>query len=127
MRPILFFLAVLLTVSCGPSHAGALDETRYCGLPKRNTKGDIIRRADVLAAFKKEHPCPVNGATSGSCSGWAMDHVIPLACGGCDSVSNLQWLPNGIKSAAVIGKDRFERKINGGHVDGTGCGVPPLL
>jgi hypothetical protein len=89
----------------------ALDEVRYCGEPKREADGSIARSREVLGAFKRVHPCPANGATSGACPGWAIDHVIPLACGGCDAVSNLQWLPNELKSKAVIGKDRFERRI----------------
>lgn len=111
-KPSNVLLACLLAVPmvCA-AQLPALAELRYCGSPKRDKNGEITRRADVIAAFKKEHPCPVNNAVSGSCPGWAIDHVIPLACGGCDAVSNLQWLPNGIKSAAVIGKDRFERKI----------------
>lgn len=110
------------------AEAGPLDETRYCGPPRRDAKGQIIRRADVLTAFKREHTCPVTGVSTGACPGWAIDHVIPLACGGCDAVSNLQWLPNGLKSVATIGKDRFERKIYGGHVDGAGnCTAPPML
>lgn len=88
-----------------------LEEQRYCGPPARAASGEIKRRADVLAAFRRAHPCPVTGLSTGACTGWAIDHVIPLACGGCDAVSNLQWLPNGLKSVAVIGKDRFERKI----------------
>lgn len=88
-----------------------LEEQRYCGTPRRSSDGSIYRRTDVLAAFKKAHPCPVTGHSTGACGGWAIDHIIPLACGGCDAVSNLQWLPNGIKSAPTIGKDRFERKI----------------
>jgi hypothetical protein len=97
-----------------PAYAQPLDplvEQRYCGPPARTATGEIKRRAAVLGAFRRAHPCPVTGSTSGACPGWAIDHVIPLACGGCDAVSNLQWLPNGLKSAAVIGKDRFERKI----------------
>ena len=93
--------------------AGPLEETRVCGEPRRNAKGEIIRRSDVLTAFQKAHPCPVTGSTSGACPGWAKDHVIPLADGGCDSVHNLQWLPEAIKScSAQTCKDRFERKIN---------------
>jgi hypothetical protein len=88
----------------------ALEEQRYCGVPKRAADGTIARRTDVLVAFKKAHPCPATGKMSGACGGWAIDHVIPLACGGCDAVSNLQWLPNSIKSSTT-GKDRFERKI----------------
>ena len=44
--------------------------------------------------------------------GWAKNHTIPLACGGADSVSNLQWLPVVIKSGWQDWQiDRFERKI----------------
>lgn len=89
-----------------------LMEQRYCGPPLRNEDGSIRRSAAVLSAFQRQHPCPSTGATSGACPGWARDHVIPLACGGCDAVSNLQWLPDAIKSAAgTYPKDRFERRI----------------
>lgn len=89
-----------------------LVETRYCGAPRRSATGDIIRRADVIAAFQKQHPCPSTGLTKGSCPGWEKDHVVPLACGGCDSVSNLQWFPTKLKaSAGTIAKDRWERKV----------------
>ena len=87
-----------------------MEELRYCGIPKRDEDGSISRSSEVIAQFKRIHPCPVNLKTSGTCNGWAIDHVIPLACGGCDSVNNMQWLPNEIKSSK-IGKDRFERKI----------------
>lgn len=94
------------------SHAGALDETRCCVTPVRDSKGVIVRRADVLRAFQKIHPCPSTGLTTGACPGWAKDHVISLACGGKDEVANMQWLPDQIKSAAgTYAKDRFERKI----------------
>lgn len=94
------------------SYAGPLDETRYCGEPKRNAKGEIVRRADVLAAFKKAHPCPATGLSTGSCPGWQMDHTIPLKCGGCDSVSNLAWLPVVIKAGpGQFPKDRWELKV----------------
>lgn len=88
-----------------------LQEIRYCGEPKRTATGTIMRRQDVLTSFRKVHPCPVTGLKTGACAGWAIDHIIPLACGGCDAVYNLQWLPNTLKSAPVTGKDRFERLI----------------
>ena len=88
-----------------PVYAGVLDETRYCGPPARDTKGQIIRRADVLRAFEKVHPCPAPVGTT--CPGWYRDHVIPLACGGCDAVSNLQWLPEAQWKAKTL----FERRI----------------
>lgn len=88
-----------------------LEEQRYCGPPHRDSAGNIYRRSDVRHAFRQFHPCPVTGGLSSKCPGWEIDHVIPLACGGCDAVSNMQWLPTGLKTAAKVGKDRFERKI----------------
>ena len=102
-----------------PAFAGPLDETRYCGAPARDAQGQIIRRADVLRAFERAHPCPAPVGekvsllaprarpVTSNCPGWYRDHVIPLACGGCDAVSNLQWLPE----AQWKAKSRFERKI----------------
>jgi len=105
-------VALILVFTPLLASAGALDETRYCGDPKRDDRGRIVRRADVIAAFKREHPCPANGARTGSCPGWAIDHVIPLAVGGCDAVRNLQWLPVEIKSCAgTVCKDRWERRV----------------
>lgn len=107
-------LAMAFFVQAQPSSeqsVSALEEMRYCGPPARLADGSIRRRSDVLAAFKRAHPCPVTGLATGTCPGWSMDHVIPLACGGCDAVSNLQWLPNALKTAPITGKDRFERKI----------------
>lgn len=109
MKLIVLFL--LLTPAF--IQAGPLDETRCCITPVRTANGDILRRADVLRAFQKSHPCPSTGLTTGACPNWAKDHVIPLVCGGKDEVSNLQWLPLPIKSAAgTYPKDRWERKIN---------------
>ena len=107
MRILFSLLFISITVNATP-----LDETRCCITPVRLADGTIKRRADVVLAFKKHHPCPVTGLSSGSCTGWAVDHVIPLACGGVDAVSNLQWLPLPIKSAAgIYPKDRWERKV----------------
>lgn len=88
-------------------------DARVCGEPKRDSSGTIVRSSSVLNDFQKIHPCPSTGLNKGTCPGWAKDHVIPLACGGCDSIENLQWLKNSIKSCAGTEcKDRWERKIN---------------
>lgn len=50
------------------------------------------RSASARRAFRKEHPCPVTGKTTGRCPGWEVDHIIPLACGGPDEPRNMQWL-----------------------------------
>ncbi len=100
---------IILAIAAGQAEAG---DKRICGEPARNERGDIIRRADVLDEFQRLHPCPSTGARRGACKGWAKDHIIPLACGGCDAVENLQWLPNAIKSAGGTSpKDRWERKV----------------
>lgn len=109
MNRILLSLMFVLSTA---AWAGPLDETRYCGSPVRNTDGTIKRSSTVLTAFKKIHPCPATGLTTGACPGWSMNHVIPLACGGCDSVSNLAWLPVQIKSCSSWWcVDRYERKV----------------
>jgi len=107
-------VALLVAVLLLPfgAQAGALDETRYCGDPRRDAQGRILRRADVLNAFAKLYACPATGLHKRSCPGWAIDHVIPLAVGGCDAVRNLQWLPDKIKSCSgTVCKDRWERKV----------------
>ena len=87
-------------------------DPRYCGPPARSESGRIERSKQVLNDFKRMHPCPSTKAHSGACPGWAIDHVIPLACGGCDAIMNLQWLPNNIKSGPEPDdKDRWERVI----------------
>lgn len=97
----------------GFAHAGPLDETRYCSVtPHRDADGSITRRADVLRAFRDSRPCPATQQKRGACRGWNIDHVIPLAVGGCDAVSNLQWLPVEIKRCGHPKcKDRWERII----------------
>ena len=111
IKKLLLALVIFIMSPALATNLPATEELRYCGGPLRSESGEIVRRNDVLYAFKKIHPCPVTGLSTGACPGWQMDHIIPLACGGCDSVNNMQWLPVGIKTAAVIGKDRFERKI----------------
>lgn len=94
------------------AHANPLLDERYVDEIKRDAKGQIMRRADVLVAFKKIHPCPSTGKNTGACKGWQMNHVIPLACGGIDAVSNLSWQPTVIKTCWQDWcQDRFERKI----------------
>lgn len=105
MRKIKIALALLtFTIALNVPAETKFEETRYCYGDKHS--------ADVVAAFRRIHPCPTTGLSTGSCPNWAVDHVIPLVVGGCDSVSNLQWLPNEIKSCAgTVCKDRWERKV----------------
>ena len=101
---LLFFIAL-------PALANPLIDERYVNEIKRDANGQIMRRADVLVAFKKIHPCPSTGKTTGACD-WEIDHVIPLSAFGSDTVSNLQWLPPAIKRCSgKLCKDRWERRV----------------
>lgn len=109
MKLLAFLLLLPLIAIAAPD---PLKETRYCGEPKRNAKGEIVRRADVLREFKRLYPCPATGQTTGSCPKWAINHTIPLASGGCDGISNLDWMPTAIKSCARPEcRDRWEREV----------------
>lgn len=97
-----------------PGDPAAPNDPRYCGEPERTADGRIKRDRAVLRAFATVFPCPSTMEARPSCPGWAIDHVIPLASGGCDSVINLQWLPDSIKSCPDDHcKDRWERTYHG--------------
>lgn len=91
------------------------DDPRYCYVPAavpRTADGAIARSAMVRYQFRRLYPCPATGARYGACPGWAIDHVVPLACGGCDRIDNLQWLPAALKSCSgELCKDRWERGV----------------
>ena len=99
-----------------------LTDYRYTGEVKRDAKGNTLRSTKTVTAFKKQWACPATGLHSGACAGWAIDHVVPLDCGGVDAVWNMQWLPDQIKSAAgPFTKDHFERRVYGGNALSKGC------
>lgn len=103
---------IILVVLMLPNFAYGLEDPRYCGPPERRADGRIVRSTKVLNDFKKMYPCPSTGEDHGNCPGWAIDHVVPRVCGGCDTILNLQWLPNEIKSGpGDLPKDRWERKV----------------
>jgi hypothetical protein len=64
------------------------------------------RSASAKRDFQLTHPCPVTGRTSGACPGYVKDHVVPLACGGPDAPSNMQWQTR----ADAKAKDKWETK-----------------
>lgn len=59
---------------------------------ERDAKGKIKRSEEAKAAFKHSNPCPATGKSSGACPGYQIDHRTPLAKGGADDPSNMQWL-----------------------------------
>lgn len=71
-------------------------------------------------AFKAAHPCPANGARSGPCPGYVIDHIRALACGGPDDPSNMQW--QSVEEGKA--KDKWERK---GCETGAQSEQPPII
>jgi len=120
MKRIFIALALSgMVASVFAGHAPITHEkdARYCGQPKRDAKGVIIRSAAQVRKFVQVFPCPTTLLHIRACKGWDVDHVIPMASGGCDTPINMQWLPNTIKNCTASDcKDRWERLYHG--VDG---------
>lgn len=101
--------AILMLLICAQGQAA---DPRFCGSVERDYNDKIARDQRVLREFKREYPCPSTKLRFGPCPGWNIDHIIPLACGGCDAMGNLQWLPVEIKRCAgTVCKDRWEHKV----------------
>lgn len=64
------------------------------------------RDQNQVRKFRSSHPCPVTGLTTGACTGWVVDHIIPLCLGGPDEPRNMQWQ---LKSDSYL-KDSLERE-----------------
>lgn len=69
----------------------------------------VPRHRPVVRDFMAQHPCP-GGSDAGSkvrCSGWVVDHIVPLCAGGADATTNMQW------QSAECGaqKDRLELNV----------------
>lgn len=111
----LIHCALAATLLFAAGAAWAQSDPRFCGAPERTADGAIKRSTTQRALFVRAYPCPATGAVSGACPGWGVDHVIPLACGGCDAPMNMQWLPLAIKSCSLASgvpcKDRWERRV----------------
>jgi hypothetical protein len=58
---------------------------------KRDKHGRIERSTKAKDNFRKDHPCPSTGKTTGACPGYVIDHIKPLKEGGADSPGNMQW------------------------------------
>lgn len=78
-------------ISRAPTTAGGI---------ARDSRGRIARSESAKHAFEK---------TTGHPNGWkghVVDHIVPLACGGADAPSNMQWQTTEESKA----KDKVERK-----------------
>jgi hypothetical protein len=113
---LLLPLAVALVVSLptvdearGHSHSHTSHSSRAIHHVKasgvaRDSHGRIKRSSHAKAEFKKSHPCPATGKSSGACPGYVIDHVQALKHGGADSSSNMQWQTREASKA----KDKWE-------------------
>lgn len=66
------------------------------------TKRDRANRTLFLSQIS----CPSTLKNYGNCPGYIVDHINPLACGGDDHPSNMQWQT--VLDAKA--KDKWERK-----------------
>ena len=74
---------------------------------KRSTNGKIARSTAAVNAFKRANACPATGkASTASCPGFIVDHIVPLCACGEDKPSNMQWQTLADSKA----KDRLEDK-----------------
>ena len=83
---------------------GAHQGSNYAAGVPRDAHGRISRDPRARNAFKRDHPCPSTGKSTGSCPGFVIDHVKPLKRRGADSPENMQWQTEG----AAKMKDRSE-------------------
>jgi hypothetical protein len=76
-------------VAASPARLAPLVAIVMLALPCLASTSEQRSRA-VAREFQREHPCLSTGLTTGPCPGYWRDHIVPLACGGPDAVSNLQ-------------------------------------
>lgn len=94
---MLFLFALLLAFQDIPDWLKRAHEAEHPTKVRRSTA--------ARNAFRRSHPCPATGDTTGPCKGCVVDHVIALRCGGRDDPSNMQWQT----TADAKAKDRIER------------------
>lgn len=101
-----FAFAPMALAKGGGAQGSYSTDTHGKGSPAvpRDAGGKIARSPQAKHEFKKAHPCPSTGRSSGSCPGYVIDHVTPLKRGGADAPSNMQWQTK----EAARQKDRWE-------------------
>ncbi len=113
MRKLLTIIVCTLLTANVYAEPEISTDPRYCGEPKRNTSGKIVRSIAERKRFETLYQLPEQYRREE----WQVDHVIPLSVGGCDLIINMQWLPKSIKTCADdMCKDRFERVIYKNHL-----------
>lgn len=66
----------------------------------------IHRSGQARQDFKRQHPCPATGRSTGKCPGFVIDHKQGLCVGGEDHPRNMMWMTR----TAAAAKDRWECK-----------------
>jgi hypothetical protein len=92
-------IAPILTLALPP-------RTQYCdrhALERFTWPHQALAR--VGREFMRTHICPSTGWACPKCSGYRLDHIKPLECGGADSSENMQ--DQAVEAAKI--KDRTER------------------
>jgi hypothetical protein len=101
-------LALSLAASVSATHkttATAAHSTKKASKSKcqscpRDAHGKIKRSPEAKKQYMKQSGYP-HGR-----KGYVVDHIVPLACGGADSPSNMMWQTK----AEAAAKDKIERK-----------------
>ncbi len=75
-------------------------QTKTTAVAPRDAKGRIERSETAKRDFERKTGYP-NGRP-----GYVVDHIVPLACGGADAPTNMQWQT----IAAAKAKDKTERQ-----------------
>ncbi len=109
MRSIHLLLTTIAILAIVPAFARSSASRGWSHSPRcsscaRDTRGHIKRSPEAKSQFRRGHPCPATGRTSGHCPGYVIDHVRALKHGGADDPSNMQWQT----VAAAKAKDRTE-------------------
>ena len=92
-------LGITLIASCSVLIGASVSAQQASPTVERDAHGKIKRSAKAKDDFEKETGYP-HGRP-----GYVIDHVIPLASGGRDSPSNMQWQTK----EEAMAKDRWER------------------
>ena len=74
-------------------------------LPVQGLAAQSPRPTNAEILFRLANACPATGQTQGPCTGYVVDRVIPIVCGGEEDPSIMQWQT----LAEAKEKDRWEK------------------
>jgi hypothetical protein len=84
--------------------AAAVVIALVCGVATPASAAQSRRPSNAEILFRLANPCPGTGERHGACAGYVVDRIIPIACGGPEEPSNMQWQT----LAEAKEKDRWE-------------------